>query len=87
MKSTLLKVIFKNLYALEIKFVITLVLYYAKACNKFVGPISASLHAVNTAHFKEMPKRWRAVGNTVSDLTDPRFKPQTSRYRCKRVTA
>ena len=31
--------------------------------------------------------RWRAVGNTVSDLTGPRFEPQTSRSRNKRVTA
>ena len=34
-----------------------------------------------------MSQRWRAVGNTVSDLTGPRFEPQTSRSREERVTA
>ena len=36
---------------------------------------------------KKMSQRWRAVGNTVSDLTGPRFEPQTSRSRDERVTA
>ena len=34
-----------------------------------------------------MSQRWRAVGNTVFDLTGPRFEPQTSRSRDERVTA
>ena len=34
-----------------------------------------------------MSQRRRAVGNTVSDLTGPRFEPQTSRSRDERVTA
>ena len=42
------------------------------------GPISASLRPDNTASFEEMSQRWRAVGNSVSDLTGPRFEPQTS---------
>ena len=62
-------------------------LHYAEACNELAGPISASLRPGNTAPFKEMSQRWRAVGNTVSDLTGPRFEPQTSRSRDKRVTA
>ena len=33
-----------------------------------------------------MSLRWRAVGNTVSDLTGPRFEAQTSRSRDERVT-
>ena len=33
-----------------------------------------------------MSQRWRAVGNTVFDLTGPRFEPQTSRSRDERVT-
>ena len=41
----------------------------------------------NTASFEEMSQRWRVVGNTVSDLTGPRFEPQTSRSRDERVTA
>ena len=31
--------------------------------------------------FEEMSLRWRAVGNTESDLTGPRFDPKTSRCR------
>ena len=34
-----------------------------------------------------MLHRWRAVGNTVSDLTGPRFETQTSRSRDECVTA
>ena len=44
-----------------------------------INPISAS--------FEEILQRWRAVGNVVSDLTGPRFEPQTSRSREERVTA
>ena len=55
--------------------------------NELVGPISASLRPGNTAPFEEMSQRWRSVGNTVSDLTGPRFEPQTSRSRDERVTA
>ena len=62
-------------------------LYYAEACNKFAGPISASLCAGNTAPFEEMLQRWQAVSNTVSDLTSPRFELQTSRSTNERVTA
>ena len=46
-----------------------------------------SLHARNTAFFENMLQRWQAVGNTVSDLTGPRFEPQTSRSRDEDVTA
>ena len=34
-----------------------------------------------------MSQQRRAVGNTVSDLTGPRFEPLTSRSRDERVTA
>ena len=37
--------------------------------------------------FEEMSQRWRAVDNTVFDLTCPRFELQTSRSRDERVTA
>ena len=40
----------------------------------------------NTASFEEMLQRWRAVGNTVSDVTGPRFAPQTSSSKGERVT-
>ena len=40
-----------------------------------------------TAPIEEMPQRYGVVGNTVSDLTGPRFEPQTSRSRDERVTA
>ena len=50
-------------------------LQYAEACNEFAGPISASLRLGNTAPLEETLQRQRAVGNTVSDLTGPRFEP------------
>ena len=53
-------------------------LYYAEARNKFAGAISASLCPGKTAPLEEMSSWWRAVGNTVSDLTDSRFEPQTA---------
>ena len=46
-----------------------------------------SLRPGNPAPFEEMLLRWRAVGNIVSDLADPRFELQTSRSRDKRVAA
>ena len=49
--------------------------------------MSASLRPGNTASFEEVSQRRQAVSNTVSDLTGPRFKPQTSRPRDKRVAA
>ena len=60
-------------------------LYYAEAWNELTGPISASLRPDNTASFEEVLQRRQAIGNTVSDLTGPRFEPQTSRSRDKRV--
>ena len=62
-------------------------LYYDEAWNELTEPISASLRPGNTASFEEVSQRRQAVGNTVSDLTGPRFKPQTSRSRDKRVAA
>ena len=35
--------------------------------------ISIIALALNTASFKEMRQQWRAVGNTMPDLTGPRF--------------
>ena len=62
-------------------------LHYAKVSNELTGPNSASLRSGNTAPFEEISQQWRAVGNTVSDLTGPRFEPQTSRSRHERVIA
>ena len=42
--------------------------------------------AGNTASFEEMLQRCQAIGNTVSDLTGPRFEPQPSRSRDEHVT-
>ena len=39
--------------------------YYVEACNKFAGPISAALRLGNT---EVTSQRWRAAGNTASDL-------------------
>ena len=62
-------------------------LYYAQACYELAGPISASLRPGNTAPFEEMSQQWRAISNTLSDLTGPRYEPQTFRSRDERVTA
>ena len=62
-------------------------MHHAEASNKCAGSNSASLRPGNTVPFKEMLQRWRAVGNTVSDLTGRRFEPQTFRSRDERVTA
>ena len=43
--------------------------------------------AGNTAPFEEMWQQWQAIGNTVSNLTGPRFEPQTSRFRDEHVIA
>ena len=51
------------------------------------GHLRVIAPAGNTAPFEEMLQRWRDVGNTLSDLTGPRFEPQTSHSRDKRVTA
>ena len=56
-------------------------LYYAEACNEFAGPICALLRPGSTALFEERLQQWRAVCNTVSNFTSPRFEPQT--YRSK----
>ena len=47
----------------------------AEECNKLTVLISASLRPGNSAAFYEMSQQWRAVGNTVSDLTRPIFEP------------
>ena len=52
-----------------------------EAGGEHAGFISTSLHPGNTAFFEEMSQRWRAVGNTVSNLTGPRFEPLTSHSR------
>ena len=44
------------------------------------------VRAIRTARFEEMFQRWRAAGNTVSDLAGPRFKRQTSGPRDELVT-
>ena len=62
-------------------------LKYAEACNELAALISASLRGDNTAPFEEMSQRWRAVGNTVSDLTGRKFEFQTSRSMDEHVTA
>ena len=52
-------------------------LNYAQAYNEFAGSISAPLRPGNAAPLEAMSQQWRAVGNTVFDLTGPRFEPQT----------
>ena len=59
-------------------FLIGLALLYAE---EVAESISLSLRPGNIAPFEKMLQRWRAVGNTLSDLTGPRFEPSTSRSR------
>ena len=47
--------------------------------------LRAIMSAGNIAPLEEMSQRRQAVGNTVSDLTSPRFEPQAFRLRNKRV--
>ena len=58
-----------------------------KLVTSFAGPISASLHAGNSAPFEEILQRLQAVGNAASDLTctSPRFEPLTSHSREERL--
>ena len=66
-------------------FVVFLPDYTPKRETSWRGPpISTSLRPGNTASIEEMSQRWQAVGNTVSNLTGPRFEPRT---RDERVTA
>ena len=44
----------------------------AEACSEFAGPIPASIRQGNTAPNKTSQRR-RAIGNTLSDLTDRDF--------------
>ena len=46
-----------------------------------------SWHLGNTDPFKEVLQWWPAIGNTMSDLTGPRFEPRSSHPRDKCVTA
>ena len=63
-------------------------LYYAEAYITNLGdPSPCQCAWGNTTPFEEMLKRWRAVGNTVSNLISPRFEQQTSHSRDKRNTA
>ena len=78
--TTLINQCFSFGLSLLIKSNLSFSLYYAEACNELAEPISASLRPGNTAPFEELSLRWLAVGNTVSDLTGPKFEPQTSRF-------
>ena len=63
-------------------------LYYAEGCNEFAVLISAALRPGNKVPIEEIMQRGRAVGNTESDLTEPKeFEAQTFRSRDERVTA
>ena len=56
------------------------IFYYArcitpKRVTSLRGPSGVIAPVGNTTLFEEMWQRWRALGNTVSDLTGPRFEP------------
>ena len=52
-------------------------LYCAETFNEFTGPITSLRVAGNIALYEKISQRWRAVGNSLSNLTGPRFEPQT----------
>ena len=58
-----------------------------KHITSFRDPSPRHYACSNTASFEKTSQWWRAVDNTVSDLTRPRFEPQASRSKCERVTA
>ena len=51
------------------------------------GPFPRHCACRQMASSEGISQRWRAVGNTLFDLTGPRFEPQTSCSRDERVTA
>ena len=59
-----------------------------KRVTSLRGPFPRTLSRGNTAPFEEMLLRRRVIGITASNLTDPRFKLKTSRFRddCARPT-
>ena len=54
----------------------TVLAVLGRSVQRVGGAIYASLHLCNTASLVEMSQRWQAVGNTLSDFTDPRFEPR-----------
>ena len=50
-------------------------LYYDEACDEFAGPSPRHCAGAPLLH----SKKCRSGGNTVSNLTGPRFEPQISR--------
>ena len=53
---------------------------YAEACNELAGTFRVIAIALvdSATPFEEMPQRWRAGSNIVSDLIGLRFEPQTT---------
>ena len=70
-----------------LRFQLINLMYYAEACSKFAVPISTSLLPGSTAPSEKMLQRWRAIGNTVPNLTSPRFELSISRSRDESVIA
>ena len=76
----------------ELGFLILQIFYYIrstkpKRVTSFRGNFRVAGPTGNTALFEVMSQRWRAIDNTVSDLTGVRFEPQTSHSRDESVTA
>ena len=59
---------------------------YAEVCNELAEPIFLAPTG-NTASFEKISQRWRAVGNTLFNLTGPRFEPRVSGSINEHVTA
>ena len=67
------------------------IIIFAVLCRSVERVCEAHLCSIapadKTALFEEMLQQWQANGNTLSDLTGPRFKPKTLHSRDKEVTA
>ena len=77
----------EHLNPCKIKSFITLAVFCQSVLRVGMTHLRVIAPAGNTAPFEEMLKRWRDVGNTESNLTLPKFEPQTSRSRVVRVPA
>ena len=49
----------------------------AKRVTSLRGLSPRPCAVATTTFYEEISQRWRAVGNTVFDLTGPRFEPET----------
>ena len=87
MQPTLLQKLPNALISNQLKSFIILAVLCRSVQRVCVAHLRFIAPAGNTASFEEMSRWWRAVGNTLSDLTGLRCEPQTSHSINEYVTA